>query len=92
MEQLDVVERPGADERRGDRLGPRRDVYVVASDNTLWHKYMDGDGVWSEWIQVNTTVYQGGVLTASNLLPSIHEINIVPTVAGPSPRLIRYPW
>ena len=72
------------------------DVYGIGYDNRLWHQTMDADGVWSDLIQLNATFSSTTALTASNLLPSIHEINIFGNVpngpGGPSPRVTRFPW
>jgi hypothetical protein len=68
------------------------DVHVIGMEQRLWHRYTDADGSWSGWIQLGTDTFTGTVLTASNLLPSTHEIDIVGTFAGPSPRVVRFPW
>jgi hypothetical protein len=68
------------------------DVHVIGMEQRLWHRYTDADGAWSGWIELDETLFIGTVLSASNLLPSTHEIDIVGTVSGPSPRLVRFPW
>jgi hypothetical protein len=70
------------------------DLYAIGFDNRLYHRYMDDDGAWSDYIQLGATFTDVTALTASNLLPSTHEINVVGMVSGPpsSPRITRFPW
>jgi hypothetical protein len=71
------------------------DLYAVGVDNTLYHQYMDAEGVWSDLIHLDAITFTSTTaLTASNLLPSIHEINVIGMAAGSpaSPRITRYAW
>ena len=72
------------------------DVYALGTDSQLYHTYMDGDGTWSNNIAIGSTTYSSVALTAANLLPTNHEINIIGNVpngpGGPSPRVTRFPW
>jgi hypothetical protein len=70
------------------------DVYGIGYDNYLYHQSMDADGVWSGYVQLGVTFTNTAALTASNYLPSTHEIAVVGMVSGPpsSPRITRFPW
>ena len=69
------------------------DLYGIGTDNHLWHLDTDADGTWSGFDQLNQTFSSTIALTASDLLPSTHEINVFGMDAGPppSPRITRYP-
>jgi hypothetical protein len=67
------------------------DLYGLGSDSTLYHMTMDADGIWSDYIQISPTTYSTALVTAQNLLPSTHEIDIL-TVSGQTPNLTRFPW
>ncbi|HEY7372295.1 MAG TPA: trypsin-like serine protease [Polyangia bacterium] len=67
------------------------DLYGLGMDNTVYHVTMDADGWWSDYIQISTTQYPTLQITAQNLLPSTHEIDIL-TVSGQTPILTRFPW
>jgi hypothetical protein len=68
------------------------DIYGIGTDNQLYHSTMDADGVWSNCMGLGTTFSNTTALTASNYLPSTHEIAVVGMVSGPSPRVVRFPW
>jgi hypothetical protein len=67
------------------------DLYGLGSGNTLFHMTMDADGLWSDYVEISTTQYPTLQVTAQNLLPSNHEIDIL-TVSGQTPILTRFPW
>jgi hypothetical protein len=69
------------------------DVYGIGQDNNLYHLPMDADGSWSDPIQLNATFMNTTALTASNYLPSTHEIAVVGISGSPiSPQITRYAW
>jgi hypothetical protein len=54
---------------------------------------MDADGSWSDPMQLNATFMNTTALTASNYLPSTHEIAVVGISGSPiSPQITRYAW